>query len=404
MREDLAVVLDIGTSKVACLAADASGPNGFTVLAVAAVPCHGVVRGAITDADAVSRAIYQAVHQVQQDLREDVEDLIVTISGPGIEGQTGRGLKQIVPRARQITNQDVLEVVNHSRAMAPPADKEQIQAIPREFRVDGQRDVKRPVGMTGAKLEAITYLVLGQTVTLNSIEKVVEMAGKRVEQMVLRPLGSGIGVLTPDEIESGSAVVDIGESMTELAIFVGGSIAFSGTIPIGSGHVTRDISKLLKTSIEEAERLKVESGAAFAREVPAHETVTVIQEGQSQARPMQRSVLSEIIESRMREIANLVRQQFDQSGLGSVLPGGVTITGGGAMIPGADRLFDETIKHLRFRIAPTIKVGGKSIDPRFSASLGAARFAIQCFDEIAPAAGPKDWKERVRSLFSVLRS
>ena len=355
------------------------------------------------DLDETSRAIYQAVHQVQQEIKEDIDLLIVGISGPHIEGVTGRGLKPIVPRSRQITHQDVLEVVNHSRSIMLPPDREQIQAIPREFRVDGQRDVKQPIGMSGAKLEVTTYIVTGETIAMQQIERTVTMAGKTVEQMILRSLGSGIGVLTQEEIDMGAAVVDIGAGSSDLAIFINGSIAYSASMPIGSGHVTSDISKLIKTSIEEAERLKIEGGSAYAKAVPAHETVSVHQLGQDQARPMQRTVLAEIIESRMRELAVMVRQHIDKSGFSAVLPGGVVLTGGGSQLPGTDRLFDETLKHIRVRLGRPMMAPGKPLDPGMAASVGLAQFAIQCFDEIAPASGPKDWKDRVRSLFSMLR-
>lgn len=403
MRDDLAVVLDIGNSKVACLAAVPNGTHGFTVLAAASVACRGVKRGGVVDLDETSRAIYQVVHQVQQTLKEDVGELIVGISGPSIEGVTGRGLKQIVPRSRQITHQDVLEVVNHSRSIMLPPDREQIQAIPREFRVDGQRDVKQPIGMSGGKLEVTTYIVTGQTSAMQNLERTVTMAGKAVEQMVLRPLGSGIGVLTQEEIDMGAAVVDIGAGMADVAVFVNGSIAYSANLPIGSQHVTSDISKLIKTSLEEAERLKIEAGSAYAKAVPAHETVMVLQLGQDQARSMQRAVLAEIIESRMRELAVMVRQHLEKSGFSAVLPGGVVLTGGGSLLPGTDRVFDETLKHIHVRVGRPMMGPNKPLDPGMAAALGLAQFAIQCFDEIAPASGAKDWKDKVRSLFSMLR-
>ncbi len=401
--DSIVVAVDIGSTKVTAIAAEPTERGAVRIKGTAVMPTNGSRRGVIVDAEDASRAVYQALHSLQQHLGQEVDQVVLTVSGAHVEGSNGRGLKPIVPRSRQITYQDVLEVVNHSRSVAVAPDREQFQAIPREFRIDGQKDIKQPIGLNGAKLEVLTYLVSGNTVALQSVEKAVTMAGKRVEQMLLRSLCSGIAVLSQSEIEHGAAVVDVGAAMTEVAVFVNGSIAFSATLPVGSGHITSDISKLLKTTLEEADRLKLESGCAYAANVSPNDTVNVTQVDQSVARPMQRKMLAEIIESRTREIAKLVASALESSGHSSVLPGGVVLTGGGSLLPEIDRVFDENLKHLKIRLGkPTVST--KAYDPGFAAAIGAARFAIQCYDEIQPASGPKDWKDRVRSLFSVLRS
>ena len=400
--ENLVVAVDLGSTKVVAVAAEPTEKGSVRIKGSTSVPCKGAKKGMIIDADEASRAIYQSLHSIQQQIGRDVDQVVLAVSGQHIEGSNGHGLKPIVPRSRQITYQDVLEVVNHSRSVTLPSDREQIQAIPREFRIDGNKDIKQPIGMNGAKLEVLTYLVSGATSTLQSLEKVVTMAGKQVEQMLLRSLCSGIAVLTQSEIDQGAVVVDIGSTLTEVAVFVNGSIAFSATLPVGGSHISSDIAQLLKTTPKEAERLKVEAGNAYAAGVSTTDSVSIMQIGQEIARPLQKKMLAEIIESRAREIAKLVFAAIEASGHSSVLTGGVVLTGGGSLLPGMDRLFDENMKHLRVRLGrPT--AGTKSFEPGFAAAVGAARFAIQCFDEIQPAAGAKDWKDRVRSLFSVLR-
>lgn len=403
MKNDRVSVLDLGSSKVVCLVGAPDANTGMKIEAVASVPCKGIRRGVITDLDETSRCIDAAVRRVQTDLGTEISSLVVGVAGSHIEGCTAQGFKPIVPRSRHITHQDVLEVITHSRAVPLSPDREQVQALPREFRIDGVRDVHKPIGMSGAKFEVVTYLVTGQTTVLQNVERAVSMAGKRVEQMVLSSLATGIAVLTDEEMELGAVVIDLGAGMTNLAIFQKGSIAYSASLPLGAQHVTSDISKLLKCSPEEAEKMKRTYGSAIAKQVSEKDTVEVMQLGQLQARPMQRRVLCEIIEARLREIAVMARQQIEKSGLFGVLPGGVVLTGGGAQIPACDRLFEDTLKHLRVRVAePKLPNRVGSITGAATA-VGLARFTIQCFDEIEPADGTTGWQDRIKSLFSILR-
>lgn len=401
MKNDPIIVLDLGSTKITALAATGDGSDGMKVLSVATTPCKGMRRGVVVDMDETANAVDAVLRRVAGDLGTEVGEVVVGISGSHVEGMNAQGLKMIVPRHRQITHQDVLEVINHSRSMVLPPDREQIQALPREFRVDGQRDVRKPIGMNGAKLEVITYIVTGQTTAIQNIEKAVSRTGRRVEQMVLQPLAAGIGVLTQEELELGTALIDIGGGTTDVAIFVNGSIAYAASLPVGAGHVTSDLSKLLKTTPEEAERLKTESGNAMARLVDDRESVEVQQIGQPVRRPLQRRVLCEIIESRMREIATMVKQHLDKSGFNGMLPGGMVITGGGSHLEGTDKLFDETLKHVRVRVAePTIESKFRK-QVGMGTAVGLARYGLQCQDDIVPATGNGGWKERVRGLFSL---
>ena len=402
MNSDLVAVLDLGSTKVTCLVASPAGTDGMSIECLASTPCRGMRRGQVVDIKEVARAVEEVVKQVEAELNEEIDSIVVGVTGVHVEGVNSQGFKPLVPAGRKITHQDVLEVINHSRSVMIANEREQIQSLPREFRVDGQRNVQRPVGMSGAKLEVLTYIATGLTSSLQNIEQVVSAPTRRVEQMVIQSLASGLAVLTPEEMDLGVAIVDIGGSTTDVAIFIGGSIAFTACIPVGGIAVTSDLSQLLKTSPEEAERLKLASGAALARLVEERESVDVLQLGQPVARPMQRRVLCEIIQSRMKEIANLVGKQIEGSNFGTVLPGGIVLTGGGSALQGTSSLFEETLKRFRVRVAePTL--GSKYKETvGMATSVGLANFAIQCFDEFTPAEGVLPWRDRVKSIFSML--
>jgi cell division protein FtsA len=403
MKTNSVTVLDLGSTKAVCLRASEDASGEIKVDAVSTAECKGVRRGVVCDLDDAARAVETVMRQIQQKTGEDSNCLIVGIAGSHVEGLNAQGFVPIYPRSRLITREDVLQVINHSRQVMIPPDREQIQALPREFRIDGQRGIQRPIGMNGSRLEVVTYIVTGQVTHVQNIEKAVGMTGRRVGQMVLQSLASGLGVLTQEELELGSAVVDIGGGTTDVAVFSGGSIAYSASLPIGGQLVTSDISKLLKTSPEEAERLKREYGSAHAKLVGDKDSVEVMQLGQTHARPMQRRVLCEIIESRMREIAVMVRQQIEKSGMYGVLTGGVVLTGGGSMLPNTDKLFEDVLKHVRVRAAePQLGAALAAEGVGMATAVGLARYALQCGDdELAPAGDDGNWKERIKTLFSV---
>lgn len=406
MKPDLVAVLDLGSTKTVCLAATPDERREVQVEAVAVVESRGVRRGVINDLEAAGQAVDAVVRRVQQSLGHPLESLIVGVSGPHVEGMNAQGFVPIYPRSRHITREDVLQVINHSRQLMLAPDREMIHSLPREFRVDNQRGIQRPIGMSGSKLEVHTYVVTGGTPMIQNVERAVQLAGKKVDQMVFQGLGSGLGVLSLDDLEMGTAVVDIGGGTSELAIFAGGSLAHAVCLPIGGQLVTSDLSKLLKTSPEEADRLKTTYGAALARLVGEKESVEVMQIGQTQARPMQRRVLCEIIESRMRELATMVKQQVEKSGMMGMLPGGLVLTGGGALLQGSDRLFEDVFKHLRVRVAePRVAASADAQVPpaALAAAMGMARFALQSYDrELVPAAGGDGWKDRIRTFWSLL--
>jgi cell division protein FtsA len=401
MNPDAVAVLDIGSSKITCLVATRGRDGDVEVLAGATVPSAGISRGVITDPDVASGPILEAVSRVAHELDEEIAALLVSVNGTHLRGHSAQGLKPIVPKGRLISRQDVLEVINHSRSIEEP-EREQFQVLPREFKVDGTQDVHEPIGIAGGRLEVLSYIATGESRYLRSVEQALQKVGLTVDQMVLAPLASGIGVLTQDEMESGCAVVDIGEGTTGVGVFHKGSLAYAAVVPVGSGHVSKDISLLVKTSPEEAERLKIAGGCALAKLVDPDLSVDVTQLGQTQTRPFQANKLSEIIESRMREIAKMVKRELEASGLRNMLASGVILTGGGSALKGSEALFDQVLGSTRVRLAEPTNNGSLQVTRQDAVAIGLARFAIQCYNEVEPADGLMDWKGKVKSLFSLI--
>jgi len=394
--------LDLGSTKVVCIVAEQDSKGRVAVKALASVPCKGLQRGAVTDLEETAQSIRGATEEAQRQLGSNIDDFTVGVGGTHLECTNAQGFLPIYPGNRTISREDVLQVLNHSRQFVLPPDREQIQAIPREFRIDGQRGITRPVGMSGSKLEVVTHVVTGQVTHIQNLERAVQMAGKKVQQLVSLPLASGLGVLSEEAMELGSVVIDIGGGTTDIGVFSGGSIGYSGSIPVGGSLVTSDVNKLLKTSPDEAERLKVQFGSAIASHAPEDHSVDVMQLGQTHARPMQRRVLCEIIESRMKELAMLVRQQIELSSQYGMLPGGVFLTGGGSKLEGTPELFESVLQHLRVRNTVPETAGAlapRASDPIFATAVGLVRYALQPEDEeIAPATSSEGWKDKIKTL------
>jgi cell division protein FtsA len=404
MKSDLVAVVDLGSTKAACLVAGEGRNQELEVLSAHAVECKGIKRGEIVDIDETARAVDAVIRRAQQEIGEEIDSVAVGLYGADVQCVSAQGFVPIYPRNRSVTREDVLQVINHSRLIQLPADREQIQAIPREFRIDGQGGIQHPVGMCGGRLECTTFIVTCKDRHLANIERVVEMSGRRVNQMVLAPLATGLAVLEQDEMQDGVVVVDIGGNSTDVAAFVGGSVAFAVTLPIGGQHVTSDIAKLLKTSAEEAERLKTVHGVATSKLASDRDAVEVKQLGHSDSRPMQRKVLAEIIQSRMKELATMAYQQIEEAGLLNQIPSGWVLAGGGSLLVGCEALFESVVGHNRIRVAEPVVRESNTMGCSFAVALGMARFALESSNDELVVAGDADWKHKIKTIWSLLKS
>lgn len=397
------LVLDLGTSKASLVVAELDDHGDVAIRDLFVVPMRGMQRGVIVDLDEAVQSLKECERLVaSQGIKREVT---VSVNGAHLEGMNAQGFQPIFPPNRAIHREDVLHVVNHSRQVTPTPDREQILALPREFRIDGQRGIMRPVGMSGNRLEVLTHLVTGHIAHLYNVERAVDAAGFKVRQMVPAPFASGMAMLSEEERGAGCVVVDLGAGTTGVSIFSQGCVAGTACIPLGGQNVSGDVSKLLKMTLEEADRLKMEHGRAILGTLKEDSTVEVRQIGQSSPRHLQRRVLYEIIEARMREIALRVRDQVERSGMLGTLPGGLVITGGGSAMPGVAQLFAKVLREPNVRVAaPRMsgKAGLRASQPEFASVCGLAVYALQDnLDAVEPASGFDSWKERILTLFQL---
>jgi cell division protein FtsA len=400
MIENAVTILDAGGSKIAILTASLGNGGVMNIHALATVPARGIKRGQVVDIHDLGRAVGNAVKHLKQELAVDeLGPVVALISGAHVEGALVQGFKPIIPSNRAVTNQDVYEVVKHSRSGSVPPDRDHVQAVPRAFRIDGGKPMQNPVGKTGSRLEVTTYLATGQKSAIQSFLQAMDISQLEIAQFVYTPLASGIGALQSDEMEQGALVLDIGASKTDLAIFSEGSMAYATTIGVGGNSVTQDLVQLISVSEQEAERLKLGFGAALSSNVNVNEAVEVTQQGHATPRPMQRKVLCEIIESRMRELAKLAHRQAEKSGFATVIKS-VVITGGGVHLPLTRELFQEVFTGKQVRV--TEPKMGKGEFTGLAAAVGGAQFVLQTNESLTTISSEASWQDRIAGLWSML--
>ncbi|MDR3710037.1 MAG: cell division protein FtsA [Capsulimonadaceae bacterium] len=342
MAKDCVVGLDIGTTKVCAIVGEVSEDGRVDIVGVGSSVSAGIRKGVVIDIEDAARAISEAVAAARQRTNYVINSVVVGVTGEHIASLNSRGVMAVTHASREISAEDVNHVLQQARVIVLPPDREIIHAIPRTYTVDGQAGVRYPVGMAGTRLEVETHIVTGAVSLLQNVGKAVNRAGLSISATVLQPIASAEAVVTPAEKNLGVALVDIGGGTTDIAIFVDGDIAFSSVVPIAGVHVTRDISIGLRVSLEEAERLKREYGAASSSGLDLGAADTIDVNGlDGETRNVPRRQLLDIVNPRVEEIFTCIKNEIDKSGYYNFLPAGIVLTGGGALLPGMTTLCPE---------------------------------------------------------------
>ena len=334
----IATGLDVGTTKICAVVAEIGPGRPPDIIGVGTSPCTGLKKGIVVDLAATTAAIHSAVEKAQRMAGEEVHSSAVGVTGEHIACLNSRSVIAITRPGREISEGDVERLLDTARTIVLPADREIIHAIPRWYSVDGQDGVHSPVGMHGNRLEVETHIVTGMTSFIQNVVKCVHQAGLSVDGTVLEPIATAECVLTPAERDLGVVLIDIGGGTSDVAIYIGGSIYYSGAIPVGGNHVTRDLAIGLRTSIEEAERVKIDCGCALTGREEDSEPFEFASLGSARTRQLPRKVLAEIIEPRMTEIIQLILDHVHKAGCGDRVPAGLVFTGGGSLLRGLPEL------------------------------------------------------------------
>lgn len=371
--------VDVGTSKICTLIGKKRGA-AIEILGVGLSSSSGIRKGRIVDIGKVAQALrdsFFAALEVAQVLPNVV---YAGIAGDGVTSCNLEGELFLGRGGREITERDAESAIESTKTKVDLRSQKILHLFPQEFIVDEQKGVADPVGMVATQLRVRTHLVLAQENHLHNFVKSFQQAGIDITGVAFQPLASALAVLSPTEKEIGVALVDIGGGTTDVTVFYGGSPRFSKVIPVGGEHITLDLAVGLRTSRDEAERVKVNYGCAFSRHIPEDETVEVRDLGGNALQTVRRKYACEIIEARIREIFALLARELRASGWGKFLQGGVVLTGGTALLDGIVEFAASFLK-VPVRLGHPENTGYTGMvqtiaNPMFSTACGLLQFAV----------------------------
>jgi cell division protein FtsA len=370
-REAILVGIDVGTSKVCALIGEVHRDGGLTVIGKGTVPATGLKKGVVVNIDQTVHSIGQAVEQAERLSGMKIDRAYVSVGGAHVESQNSPGTVAVSGHNREVTREDISRATDVARAVQIPSNREVLHVLPRDFSVDDQEGVKDPLGMSAIRLGVEVHIVTASATAVQNLTKCVIAAGVKIDELVASSLAAAETVASETERELGVAVADIGAGTTDLALFADGSPLFSAVLPVGGNNVTNDVAIGLKTSLQVAEELKIRHGTCDLRGIDEDENIAVSVLGEDAGREVSRLEMCQIIEARMRETFELMRDRMRESGHG-MLPAGLILTGGGAQLGGAAELGREVLE-MPVRIASPVGIGGLVdglMTPAFSNSIG----------------------------------
>jgi len=398
------VGLDIGTSKIAAIVAEIRPEGGFEIIGMGSHPSRGLKKGVVVNIETTVSAIQRALEEAELMADCKIREVYTGIAGSHIKSFNSQGMVAI--KDKEVAQMDIDRVIETAKAVQIPNDQQILHILNQEFIIDGQEDVREPLGMSGVRLEAKVHIVTGAVSAAQNIIKCVRRCGLEVKDLILQPLASALAVISEDEKDLGVCLVDIGGGTTDIAVFTHGAIRHTAVIPIAGDQITNDIAMALRTPTKDAEDIKQRCGCALSQLADPQEMVEVPGVGDRGPRELSRKTLAEVIEPRVEELYSLVQAELRRSGYEELLSSGIVLTGGSSVLQGMVELGEE-IFHMPVRIGKPNYSGGLAEvvrHPRYSTGVGLLLAGVQQYRSREMARmqiGPfQQVVERMRSWFS----
>ncbi len=348
------VGIDIGSSFVRCVIGTVDEQGAPEIIGHSSVEVSGMRRGVVAHVDEVADAIRQVVDDAERLSGRRISSATVNINGAHVEGLNSRGVIAISAVNREVQDEDRYRVEEAASVMKMPANREIIQVFPKAYRLDGQGNIKDPVGMQGVRLEVDTHIITASVPNVRNLEQALEKASVGIKHRTVSSLASAEAVLTRQQREAGTAVIDIGSGTTNLIVVEDGEVQHIAVIPVGGTHVTNDLAIGLKTDLDIAEKVKIEHATL---EKTSRSTFSVQHEKQQHT--FIADDVSMIVEARIEELLEIIDKELKKIGRSRKLPGGVIFTGGSAKINGLANYAKEKLE-LPAKKATLLPVSGLS--------------------------------------------
>ena len=344
MAHHFVLGLDVGSSMIKAVVAESERDGSFVLRGAFTKRSRGMRRGVVVDMEDATSAISAVFADVRKISKAALDNVWVNVDGADVRAQVSKGIVAVARANSEIYKDDIDRARQASEAINLPSNRMILHTITREFIVDGTPDIRDPLGMIGSRLEVQSLVIDAFAPSVRNLLKCIELSGGSVGGLVFNPLASARSVLSKQQRELGVLVVDIGFGTTGLALYEEDKLLHTMVFPVGAGHVTNDLAIALKVPVEVAEKIKVSYGYSTSRDVPSKETVDLSKVDEATKGTPSRRFISEIIESRLVEIFELVNNELRLLGKAGRLPAGVVLAGGGAKLPGIADLAKSELK------------------------------------------------------------
>ncbi|MBT5507425.1 MAG: cell division protein FtsA, partial [Flammeovirgaceae bacterium] len=317
-----------------------------------------------------------------------IKDVYTGIAGNHIKSLNSHGMVKV--KDSEVSQMDIDRVFETAQAITLPPDQQVLHVLTQEYILDDQHDIREPLGMSGMRLEVKVHIVSGAIAAAQNIIKCIKRCGLDVTELVLQPLASSEAVLTKDEKELGVCLVDIGGGTTDIAIIKNGSIQHTSVIPIAGDQITNDIAVAFRTPTQSAEDIKINHGSAVSYMASINEIIEIPLVDGREPKKITTQALAQVIEPRVTELFELIRNELQRSRLGNGIASGIVITGGSSMMRGMVNL-GETIFNMPVRIGLPRDIDGLLQvveNPRYATGIGLLKMGR---DEIE--SGKIDWTD-----------
>ena len=375
-KEKIIVGLEVGTSKVCSIVGEVLDDGNIMIIGVGQAASEGVRKGEIVDVEAAVESIHRAVADAEQSAGVEIHNVYASVSGGHIRSFNNRGSVTITDDDREITEEEVRNVLLNAKAVNIPMDHVVVHAIRQHFFVDGHDGIQNPVGMIGAKLEADVHVIYGVRTRLQNTIKCIKQVPLDVQNIAVSGFASALAVLTTEHQQLGAVVIDMGGGTTDYIVYQEGTIQHSGVLSVGGDHLTNDIATGLKIPMNRAEHLKIDHGSV---DWPVQEeSISLKREVGLPDRQVSKEQLCRIMNLRVEETLTLVKKELEKHKLLDYIGAGVFITGGCARLRGMESLGAQVFG-LPIHIGHSQTVNGPTSaieSPEYSTAIGLVRYAL----------------------------
>ena len=380
--------LDIGSSRTRCVIGSVSREGSLMVDSICERPSEGVRSGTIVNIEQTLKTIQSVVNEAELQAGTEISEVIIGIGGEHIVGIPSTGVVGINSKDQEIKREDIFRSLEVARAFELPQDREILHTLVQDFQIDSQMGIKDPIDMLGHRLESRVLIVTASSAICQNERKCIQRSGLGGQRLVLQSLADSEVVLSSEEKEMGTILINIGSGITDIIAYSKGSPVYTGGVNLGGEAVTSDIAYILNKTRAIAEQIKCESGHSYVPSVSGEEMVVIPQVGGLPAIRMPKKELSKVIEPRMAEIFSRLQNDLEKANVQGGFGGGVVLVGGGALLSGVTELASEIFR-LPARLGFPEAIGGLDrsyISPMYSTVLGLLKSEAKKVKETAPKA------------------